>query len=209
MQITSLEQYLSEVKKVALSDVETAFPNVYYRGEANVEWKAEASLFRGKIGEDSFYKDVNYTKEGDLIASALIQYPQAFEKCPNAISRLVLMQHYGLPTRLYDVTANPLVALFFACNMEFDKNGKVLFTKPGLDLYSSDFVNPLAELNEEIENNGIILTLDNLLSYCIKKNLVHEGQEEAFAKKLFINVTKSFLFQPPLDNEEFNVKKVP
>ena len=205
--IGSLKRFLSEVKKIALPGTETAFPKIYFRGEANEEWETEASLFRGKIGEDSFYKDVNYTKEGDLIASALIQYPQAFEKCPNAISRLVLMQHYGLPTRLYDVTANPLVALFFACNMEFDKNGKVLFTKPGLDLYSSDFVNPLAELNEEIENNGIILTLDNLLSYCIKKNLVHEGQEEAFAKKLFINVTKSFLFQPPLDNERIQRQK--
>ena len=71
--IGSLKRFLSEVKKIALPGTETAFPKIYFRGEANEEWETEASLFRGKIGEDSFYKDVNYTKEGDLIASALIQ----------------------------------------------------------------------------------------------------------------------------------------
>lgn len=203
IEITSLEQYISEIKKIALSKSETAFPGVYFRGEADVNWETKASLFRGEIGKASYYKDVNYSKESDLIASALIQCPQAFEKCPNAISRLILMQHYGLPTRLYDVTADPLVALYFACNIEPDKDGKVLYTKQNqyFKLYSSDFVNPLAELNEEIENDEEIMELHKLFSYCKKKKLFSEFQKDEFAKWLFQNATKPFLFQPPLDNE--------
>lgn len=36
-----------------------------------------------------------------------------------------LAQHFGTPTRFLDWTANSLVALFFACNDNFDKDGAV------------------------------------------------------------------------------------
>ncbi|MBO7615730.1 MAG: FRG domain-containing protein [Bacteroidales bacterium] len=208
IEIKSLEQYIKEVKKICLPEQKTAFPKVYFRGEANKEWKTEASLFRGKLEDassfeedNSYYKNVNYTKESDLIASALIHCPQAFEKCPNAISRLIFMQHYGLPTRLYDVTANPLVALYFACNIELEINGKVLFTKSENNLWSSQYVNTLAEINEEFENDNKPITFWGILSYGKKKGVVPFGMEDAFSIKLFRNVTQSFLFQPSLDNE--------
>ena len=41
--------------------------------------------------------------------------PRDFSECKSALDYLVQMQHYGLPTRLLDVTTNPLVALYFAC----------------------------------------------------------------------------------------------
>jgi hypothetical protein len=55
---------------------------------------------------------------------AHMQCPQEFIGCSSTLEYLVKMQHYGLPTRLLDLTSNPLVALYFACCSHFGKGGK-------------------------------------------------------------------------------------
>jgi len=44
----------------------------------------------------------------------LANYPEDFESCHSFFSKLVKLKHYSCPSRLLDVTGNPLVALFFA-----------------------------------------------------------------------------------------------
>jgi hypothetical protein len=56
--------------------------------------------------------------------------PKAFENDNTTFDKLVRMQHHGLPTRLLDVTSNPLVALFFACNQSAKSDGKILLFSP-------------------------------------------------------------------------------
>lgn len=49
-----------------------------------------------------------------MVRELLSLHPHEFLTDTSMFDRLVRMQHFGLPTRLLDVTINPLVALFFA-----------------------------------------------------------------------------------------------
>ena len=51
--------------------------------------------------------------ESRLYHELLIECPEEFEKCPSHLEKLVKMQHYGLPTRLLDITGNLLVGSVF------------------------------------------------------------------------------------------------
>lgn len=45
---------------------------------------------------------------------------------PNDLQLLALLQHNGLPTRLLDVTANPLTAPWFACMSKPSRDGLLI-----------------------------------------------------------------------------------
>ena len=67
------------------------------------------------------------------------------------INKLTYMQHYGCPTRLTDITSNPLVALYFASLGNDDKDGIVyVFGVPEGDIHyeQSDRVQMLSKLAE-------------------------------------------------------------
>jgi len=76
----------------------------YYRGHYKSTYELMPSVFRGD----------NWDKEDYFYHEIMVHCPQHFQY-DSHLDKLVTMQHYDCPTRLLDVTSNPLVALYFAC----------------------------------------------------------------------------------------------
>lgn len=83
-----------------------------YRGQINKDWQLAPGLLRNTPDSTIREKILHET----LYLNEFIR--QMNKECRNLdfFDIMVKAQHYGIPTRLLDVTLNPLVALFFACN---------------------------------------------------------------------------------------------
>lgn len=113
-----IEQY--ESRKISEFSVVPFTPiQFYFRGEANTSWDTLPSTLRD---------DKNWSKESFYYHEIQVRSPKDFEN-HTYLNRLVTMQHYNCPTRLLDITANPLNALYFACEDESQMgvDGKILF----------------------------------------------------------------------------------
>ncbi len=81
--------------------------NRYFRGQ-KAQYDLMPSLFRHQEWVE---------REMELNARVYSERPQDFADCSSTFEKLVRLKHYVQPSRLIDLSANPLVALFFACSI--------------------------------------------------------------------------------------------
>lgn len=116
--------------------------SIFYRGHSSLKFELKPSIYRDKElikNENRLFKDI------------IARSPSDFKDCNSTFEKLVKMQHYSLPTRLLDITSNPLVALFFACKDEkqMNEDGELYrfeITEEDLKYYDSDTVSVVSNI---------------------------------------------------------------
>ena len=160
-----------------------------YRGQANSEFDLSPGIFRN----DAIKRESQIIRELKRLA------PSEFVSLESPLDRLIKMQHYGLPTRLLDITSNPLVALYFSCSDPLcqGKDGEVITV--------CDY--PIASDSVIVDLYARLLTYEGTTGAELQK---HTGSQDSFwdqeKKPIIEHIKKHFphkyLFVPvPLNNE--------
>ncbi|MED3804479.1 FRG domain-containing protein [Lysinibacillus xylanilyticus] len=113
--------------------------NIFYRGQSNTKYKLTPSVFRNS----------NLKNENKIYSDIMTECSQEFEDVKLHNEILSKMQHYGVQTRLLDVTVNALVALYFACEGNKNEDGAVFVIKSKdseIKQYDSDVISILSSL---------------------------------------------------------------
>ena len=116
---------------------------LYFRGESSCSWELRPSIMRNPHKNQAHLRIF----ENDLLNDLMTRRPDEFSQLNSSLAQWVLAQHHGLKTRLLDISRNPLVALFSACNDHLCEDGRIhIFAVPRslIKPFDSDTVSVIA-----------------------------------------------------------------
>ena len=129
------EEAAAEARKIAeatlsryVSWVENLKGRNAFRGQANAEWRLQASAYRRLLNKQMKHPELaGFLFTGYLherVNEMMMRFSAHGDMQPLEV--MALMQHHGAATGLIDFTESALAALWFACKDEQGKSGKVV-----------------------------------------------------------------------------------
>ena len=209
--IESVYEFLREIKanpKLQCQEDEILF----FRGSSKCSYDLNPSIFRNK----------KRNAESNAYHEIMMEYPEQFAKKEH-LSNLVKMQHYGLQTRLLDVSRNPLISLYFACEQYPNENSKVTcfkVKKSEVLHHNSDKALMLAcipafsdedqnKIKEFCEKNPGVITDKIVENNTVMKRFLHEIRSELPAFETAIvgeDLLKNYFVATYKDNQRMKVQ---
>lgn len=199
IEVTSVGSYIEEIKKLK----ENAYgesTEFYFRGQEVDSWDIQPSIFRNNM----------LSVEDKLMKIPLQKNPFDFKDLDDSFDIMTKYQHYGMCTRLLDLTTNPLVALYFACKIHDSLNeqeenepaGAVYFAKY-YPTYQKDMnvkmITFLAQCDLSRENK-----VKDILNALEKENIITNELKNKWLQNFsdFIKILQSnYLVIPSYSNE--------
>jgi len=147
--ITCVKDYLIELSDIFDNNpINNPNHHYFYRGQQEHTEEVLPCLLRDNL----------FSSEARIIKDAYGRRPAIFREQNTPFERLTKLQHYGLKTRLLDLTLNPLVALFFACQTKDEEDhmdGVVYIYDSDSYDYDSKEIKIHAAISEMDIKNGI------------------------------------------------------
>ena len=207
--IDSVSSFIENIKQVKekKESKDGTSTELYFRGQETEFWDIEPSIFR----------DDMLSIEHKLMQIPLQKSPTEFRDLNSMFDIMTKYQHYGMCTRLLDLTTNPLVALYFACkkhglekyvtedNVEVEKEpyGVIYYTDKYYPSQSTDLeiqiVSALVSYDLEKEN-----TLSDVLEKLCHDQIIDKKTKDNWIKKykeFVVIVQNNYMVMPTYTNE--------